>query len=165
MVLSALGLFFIGIPLGLIGLLVYFGLSYVIPAATAITAFVVSISFTVRQKRANAISIVTFMVGLLFLASSLIEFGFGIFAQNMSIHDQIEFSDIMRPEQISHGLGSIGVGIVFILVSFNNIKSSSLLKGSGLAQNYKILKSVRIGAGIFFLLYGIYIFINGFRPL
>ena len=164
-VLGAIGLFFIGIPLGLIGVLVYFDLSYVVPAAIAIIAFVTSVSFTFRQKCANTISIVTFTVGLLFLVSSLIEFGFAAFAQNMSIHDQIEFSGIMRPEQISHGLASIGAGIIFILISFRNIKSSSLLKGNDSAQSYKILKVVWLCAGIFFLLFGIYIFINGLRPL
>ncbi len=163
--LSTLGLFFIGILFGLISVLVYFDLSYVIPAAIAIIAFVVSVIFTARQKRSSTISIVAFTVGLLFLASSLIEFSFGTFAQNMSIHDQIEFSSIMYPKQISQGLASIGAGIIFILVSIRNIKSSSLSKGNGSTQNYKMLKVIRLGAGILFLLFGIYIFINGLRPL
>ena len=162
--LGTLGLFFIGVPVGLISSLVYFDLSYVIPATIAIISFVTSVIFMVREKRISTISIVTFMVGLLFLASSLIEFGFGTFGQNMSTHDQIEFSGIMRPKQISHGLASIGAGIIFILVSFKNFKSSSLLKEKGSSQHYKILKVVRLGAGIFFLLFGIYIFINGLRP-
>jgi hypothetical protein len=165
MVLGALGLFFIGVPIGLISVLVYFDIPYVIPAIIAIILFAISAILTIRQKRIDTYSVAILMAGLLFLASSVIELGFGIFTQNMPIHDQIEFSGIMRPNQVSQGLASIGVGFVFILVNLRSIKSKNLLKENSLVQNYKVLSIVRFSAGIFFLLFGIYIFINGLRPL
>ncbi len=164
MVIGAFSLFIIAFIFGVTGMFAYFGF-YTFPATLAIISFSTSGILAIRQKRISIIFIATLITGFLFLTSSIIEFGFGIFTQNMSIRDQIEFYGIMRPSQVSHGLASFGAGIIFVLVSFKNIKSKSLLNGSNLSQMYKIFNVVQLGVGVFLLLFGIYIFITGFQPL
>ena len=165
MVIGLLGLFVIVIPVGFIGVLVYFDLAYTVPTALAITAFTVSVILAIRQKRINIYSVAAVIVGLLFLASSIIEFSFGAFTQNMSINDQINFSGLIRPNRVSHGLSSIGVGLASILVNFGNIKNKNLSIDSLQIQKYKSLRVFQLGGGIFLFLFGIYIFINGLQPL
>ncbi len=164
-VIGAFVLSFFVILCGLMGFLTYFDLTYTVPATVAIIAFAVSVIPSIRQKHISSHSITALIVGFLFLASSIIQFGFSSFTQNMSIHDQIEFSGIMRPDQVSHGLALIGMGIAFIWVNVRNIRNKNLSGEKVQVQKYKALSIFQFGIGIFFFFFGVYIFINGLQPL
>jgi len=163
--IGILGLFFIAILFGLAGILIHFNLTYAVPAIFGMISFTVTVILLIRQKRFSVHSLTSLIVGFLFLASSLIEFGFSAFTQNMSIHDQIDFSGIMRPHQVSQGLASIGVGLVLIFVNVSNINIKKSLEENTQIRNHKPLNFLKFGIGIFLFFFGIYMFINGLQPL
>ena len=165
MIIGILGLLFIVIPIGLIGFLVYFDLTYVVPGILAIISLSASVIIAVRKKYVNIYSLVMLMAGLLFLTSGIIEFGLGAFTKNIPFHDQIDFLGIVRPNQVSHGFANIGIGIIFILVNFENIKSKGMSEENRLLQKYKALRIFQLGVGIIFFLLGVFTLINGLRPL
>jgi hypothetical protein len=160
-ILGAALLFFIIIPLGGIGYLAFSGLGHYIPATLAILAFSSSAILSIHQKRISINAAVVFMAGLLFLASSVLAFGFALFTQNMSILDQIRFSGILRPRQVSQGLATVGMSLIILLANFGTSKMKSVAE-TGSRKN---LNAFSISIGIFLLLIGIYSVINGLLPL
>ncbi len=140
------------------GLLAYFKLAYAISATFAVISLAFSIIFPIHQKRLSNYSVTALVAGLLFWASSVIEFGFSTFKQNMSILDRMKFSGIIRPDQVGYGLASMGLGLIFI-VHFSQMLRSR--QSSGMAG----LFGFHLVIGIFLFVFGAYITFSGLQPL
>lgn len=165
-IVGLFGLFCVAVMFSLIGAFIYFDLIYVFPAMLAIISFFASVILAVRHKRINIYPIAMLVIGLLFLASSIIEFGFNAFTQNMSTHDKIDFFGTIHSADISHGLAMIGVGLAFIWLSFFGvIKIKNLPQENIQVQLYKMLSILQIGIGLFTFFFGIYVFIDGLQSL
>ena len=163
--ISAIAICLLAIPFGSIAVLVLSDLTYIVPSTLAIISFTLSVILSIRQKSLSAFSIIAFLVGVLFLASSVIDFGFSRFTQNMSAHDRFVFSGIIRPNQVSQGLASIGIGIALISVGLRNISAKTLEESNGQLQKLKPISLFQIGVGILFLLLGIFGSFGGLQPL
>ncbi len=158
--LVAFGLFvlcLIALPF-VIGLLAYFKLAYVIPATFAVISLAFSIIFPLHQKRLSVYSVTALIAGILFFASGIIEFGFSAFKQNMPILDRIKLSGIIRPDQVSHGLASMGLGLLLI-VHFSQILRRR--QSSGMAG----LFGFQLVIGILLFVFGAHIAFSGLQPL
>ena len=112
-------------------------LNYLFIAFFAFFSLVFSAIMLMSQKRISIYSIMALLIGLLFLASGVIEFGYIPFAQNMPIAQQTKFSSILRPDQISGALCLIGLGISLVLLGYRQITTMSL--SSKNAQVYRML--------------------------
>jgi hypothetical protein len=153
--LTVIGLFVLCLViLFVMGLLVYFEL---IPATFAVISLALSIILPIHQKRLSIYSVTALVAGLLFFASAIIEFGFSAFTQHMSILDRMKFSAIMRPDQVSQGLASIGVGILIIVHFSQILRRRQSLGMTGLFRFQLVI-------GIFLFLFGAYIVFSGLRP-
>jgi hypothetical protein len=163
--LGVIALSFIIIPCGITGVFAHFTLTYVIPAIFALISFAFSIIILIRYKHISLHFIAGLIVGLLFLASSVVEFGFSAIAQNMSISQEINFFGIIRPSQISHGLANIGIGLATIFINWGNATVKKLPDGNTQMQNQKIASIILVVFGILFLIFGFDMLVNGLQPL
>ncbi len=137
-------------------------LDYIFTASVAFFSLAFSAIMLMSQKRISIYSVMALIIGLLFLASSIIEFGYIPFAQNMPITQQIKFSSILRPQQISNAFSQIGLGISLVLFGYRQITTMSLPNKN--TQVYRMLYIAQISAAVFMTISGIYLVINGLYP-
>jgi len=156
---------FIAVPFGLAGFWSLDRLTYIVPAFVAAITLSTALAMSIRQKRISIGVVVIFIIGVLFLASGVIQFGFSNFEQNLSNHDRVEFYRMMRPDQVSRGLANSGMGIGLILVCIADIKRKVQTGDDLRSRRQKALIVVVICVGIFFLFFGIYTVISGLQPL
>jgi hypothetical protein len=105
----------------------------------------------------------TTIIGVLCLASSVIEFGYGAFESSLTIHDQMVFSSVLRPEQISHGLANIGAVLAFASLVFARFKQEQ--KSSEKVQSYNGLFILYLSVCIILLVLGVHLIVDGFPSL
>lgn len=137
-------------------------LYYLVAAFVAFLSLAFSAITLMSQKRISFYSVMALIIGLLFLASSIIEFGYIPFAQNMPITQQIKFSSILRPQQISNAFSLIGVGIMGALLGFRIITTTNLLNKN--SQVYKMIYITQISVAIGGSTTGLYLAIKGLYP-
>jgi uncharacterized membrane protein len=138
------------------------GLNYLFIAFAAFFFLAFFAITLMNQKRISIYSIMALLIGLLFLASGVIEFGYISFAQNMPIAQQTKFSSILRPDQISGALCLIGLGIFGVFLGYRQITTMSLSNKN--AQVYKMIYITQISAGIYTSITGLYLVMNGLYP-
>ena len=78
--------------------------SYLLKVVLAVFAFTVALSLPIHQKQVSVFSILLFISGILFLISGAVEQAYDSVVRPLPVLSQIEFSKIMRPQQISRGL-------------------------------------------------------------
>lgn len=140
-------------------------LSYIAPAIVSILAFGIAFIASIRQKRISVIFLLAFIVGMVFLASGILQFGYKSFTENIPIHDKAEFSRIVRPDQVSRGLNNVGSGFIYAVWAVISLKRKTGSEERFHAQRYKIVGTLIICSSIFLMFFGLYNVIDGFRPL
>jgi len=137
--------------------------SSALPAMSASVTFTAAIVLPIRQKRFSMYSVFLAIVGILFLLSGVIGNAADKFLNSLSVSDQIEFSRIVRPNQVSRGLWNVGIGICNALLAWswwtkfrNRVQQSKTMNGL-----FLILGVV----GILFIISGISTIIDGLSRL
>lgn len=102
--------------------------SSLLKVVLAIFAFIVALSLPIHQKHVSLFSILLFISGILFLISGAVEQAYDSVVRPLSVLSQIEFSKIMRPQQISRGLWNAGIGIAYLCLSFAGLRSNKISK-------------------------------------
>jgi hypothetical protein len=161
---EAIGILFllIFICLGLIIGLVSYDMDYLFLAVFAILSLAFCVILPIIQKRISIYSVMALIIGLLFLASSVVSFGFRPFDLNMSISERSKFYAILNPPEISGGFGEIGVGLLLVSLGFKQITTKSLPNTNN--QVYRMIYVAQISAGIYSFCTGLYLVANGFYP-
>lgn len=172
---TAIGLLisFIVIFVGWLSVFVYFGKSYIISLPAAILFIAFSVIILINRKRLSTpifrkqlpiYSVFWLISGLLFFASSIIDFGYGAFAENMSIQEQPNFFRVLRPEQISFGFVECGLGVLLFWGGLSNLKDKVSSEASAQNQKDKKIFIFTLCSGIFCFVYGIHSVIMGLYP-
>ena len=87
---------------------------YAVKAFFSIILVALSVGILANKKHITLYVFFFFIAGLLFVASAVFSYGYVNVIKPLSILQQIEFSKIIRPQQISSGLSNIGFGISYI---------------------------------------------------
>ena len=159
--LAAIGillLLLVIIPFGITGVLTYLDANYFIPAIGAIISFTFAGVFIIRQKQTPISSAIAIIVGILFLGSSVIELGFSAFERSLSIYSQAEFSMVLRPNQISHGLADLGTLLAIASLVFARFRQDQVSN----ITDYRILHIFYFGICILLFIMEIYSILDGF---
>ncbi|MBC7879345.1 MAG: hypothetical protein H7Y59_19425 [Anaerolineales bacterium] len=156
LILCMLGLLFIVLPFSSIGALAYFDLVYVVPLILSITLLCISAVLVIRKKSINLYSIVIFIAGLLFLASSVTEFGFIRFTQNLITDNYTEIFLVERlATHIAQGFSLIALGIFVFLLGY--VKNKNQLNVSKIEIPFFLFC-----CGVIFVVWGAYTVLDGF---
>jgi hypothetical protein len=135
-------------------------------AIPAIIAFAFAIILARVEKRISIYSVFAGIIGLLFLANTIIEFGYRPLTQNGLSIEEIKFYAGLRPQGISLGLWRMGIGMSYVLVGFLQMSGKYYKNRIDLDQ-----KTLRV-FGIFMAILGVIqsltgfnMFVNGVYPL
>jgi hypothetical protein len=140
------------ISIGAVSVLKYFTIAYVLPTFFAIISFTIAVVLPIRQKRLSIYPFGAVIIGVLFLASSTIKFGYAAFAQNFSIYAQIDSSLFMLADLLGDGLEYMGEGLVLVFVTASRIKQLQTLN--------KGLLYLGFGFGIFVFVSGVNLLVD-----
>jgi hypothetical protein len=103
--------------MALFSLLTFFP-SHTIKTIFAIITITFAVVLPVHQKRFSLYSIFLVVSGILFLLSGVVDNAYHTVISPLPILQQIEFSKMMQPMQISRGLWHLAMGILYMLFSF-----------------------------------------------
>ena len=124
---------FVFVWLAVIVLAISFLLTLTVPSSLlkvvlAIFAFTVALSWPIHQKHISLFSILLFISGILFLVSGAVEHAYDSVVRPLSVLSQMEFSKILRPQQISRGLWNVGIGSAYLCLSVAGLRSNKISK-------------------------------------
>ena len=108
--------------MALFSLLTFFP-SHSIKAIFAIITITFAVILPIHQKRFPLYSIFLVVSGSLFLLSGVVDNAYHTVVSPLPVLQQIEFSKIMQPMQVSRGLWQLGIGILNMLLSFAGFRT------------------------------------------
>jgi hypothetical protein len=94
-----------------------------------------------------------------FILSGVVEYAFDTVVRPLPVPSQIEFSKIMKPQQISRGLWNVGIGIAYLLLAVPGLLSKKMSLGM------KWLLLFMGGIALLYILLGISSIIGGVNKL
>jgi len=113
-----------------------------------------------HQKRISFQSISLLVIAILFIASGTFDYANDNFVRQLPVLQQIEFSKLLRPNQVSRGLANTGMGIAWLLLGTTFTK---LKPPADDEKRKKLWFMFTIGMGIYWLISGISSIFNGLR--
>lgn len=128
--------------------------SYAIQVFVSSIILALSIFILFKEKHITIFTFFLFVSGLLFILSASISYGYTKTIEPLTVLQQIEFYKILRPEQISRGLGNIGMSISYITFVI-------LIRSKPFANKYKWHTIFILIVSILLFLFGIYSVIQG----
>jgi hypothetical protein len=133
--------------------------NYLLKMFFAIVTLTLALALPIHQKHISLYTVFLLISSILFLVSGVIEQAYETIVNPLPVLSQIEFSRTMRPQQISRGLGNIGIGIIYILLSVAGLFSKKI------SQRMKWLLLLMCGMAMLFMLLGRSSIIGGLSRL